>query len=57
VSGWRQTISAGMIVTAEGGLGSLFQEFWPDVSRKVLHKDPTHGLDAQTAANSRPNRK
>jgi hypothetical protein len=48
--GWGQTISNGMIVTAEGGLGSLFQEFWPDISRKVLHRDPTHGLDAQAAA-------
>jgi hypothetical protein len=49
-SGWGQTISNGMIVTAEGGIGSLFQEFWPDISRKVLHRDPTHGLDAQQAA-------
>ncbi len=49
-SGWGQTISNGMIVTAEGGLGSLFQEFWPDVSRKFLHRDVTHGLGAQAAA-------
>jgi len=49
-SGWGQTIGNGMIVTAEGGFGSLFQEFWPDVSRKFLHKDPTHGLDAQATA-------
>ena len=38
-----------MIVTAEGAIGSLFQEFWPDISRKLLHRDPTHGLDAQQA--------
>jgi predicted small secreted protein len=50
-SGWGQTISSGMIVTAEGAIGSLFQEFWPDVSRKFLHRDPTHGLDAQAASN------
>ena len=31
-SGWGQTLSNGMIVTAEGGFGSLFQEFWPDIS-------------------------
>jgi hypothetical protein len=49
-SGWGQTIYNGMIVTAEGGIGSIFNEFWPDISRKVLHKDPTHGLDAQAAA-------
>jgi len=44
------TISNGFIVTAEGGLGSIFDEFWPDVSRKILHRDPTHGLDAQARA-------
>jgi hypothetical protein len=49
-SGWGQTISNGMVVTAEGGVGSIFQEFWPDISRKILHRDPTHGLDAQQAA-------
>jgi hypothetical protein len=46
-SGISQTFTNGMIVTAEGGFGSLFQEFWPDVSRKFLHRDPTHGLDAE----------
>jgi len=39
-----------MIVTAEGTIGSVFQEFWPDISRKFFHKDPTRGLDAQAAA-------
>ena len=33
-------------VTAEGGIGSTFQEFWPDISRRFLHKDPTNGRDA-----------
>ena len=47
-SGIGQTFTNGFIVTAEGGFGSLFQEFWPDISRKFLHKDPTHGIDAQT---------
>jgi hypothetical protein len=46
-SGAGQTISNGMIVTVEGAFGSVFQEFWPDISRKFLHKDPTNGLDAQ----------
>ncbi len=46
-SGIGQTFTNGFIVTAEGGFGSLFQEFWPDISRKFLHKDPTHGLDSQ----------
>jgi hypothetical protein len=49
-SGLSQTFTNGFLVTAEGGLGSLFNEFWPDVSRKFLHKDPTHGLDAQVHA-------
>ena len=49
-SGIGQTFTNGFIVTAEGGFGSLFQEFWPDISRHVLHKDPTHGLDAQARA-------
>ncbi|MGA3081053.1 MAG: hypothetical protein ABSD44_06690 [Terracidiphilus sp.] len=49
-SGVGQTFSNGLIVTAEGGFGSIFDEFWPDVSRKILHKDPTHGLDAQMRA-------
>jgi len=39
-----------LTVTAEGGAGSIFQEFWPDISRKFLHKDPTHGLDAEARA-------
>jgi hypothetical protein len=52
-SGIGQTFTNGMIVTAEGAMGSVFQEFWPDVSRKVLHRDPTHGLDAQARAAER----
>jgi len=38
-SGIGQTFSNGFIVTAEGGIGSVFQEFWPDVSRKLFHRD------------------
>jgi hypothetical protein len=49
-SGISQTFSNGFVVTAEGGIGSIFDEFWPDVSRKFLHRDPTHGLDAQARA-------
>ncbi len=52
-SGISQTFSNGMIVTAEGAMSSVFQEFWPDISRKLLHKDPTHGLDAQALAADR----
>jgi hypothetical protein len=49
-SGFGQTITNGLTVTAEGGFGSIFQEFWPDISRKFFHKDPTHGLDAEARA-------
>jgi len=49
-SGVSQTFSDGMLVTVEGSLGSVFQEFWPDVARKFLHRDPTHGIDAEMAA-------
>ena len=49
-SGWGQTISNGMIVTAEGTIGGIFNEFWPDISRRFLHKDPTGGRDAQARA-------
>ncbi len=49
-SGVGQTISNGMIVTAEGAIGSVFQEFWPDISRRFFHKDPTRGLDDEARA-------
>ncbi len=44
------TFRTGLTVTIEGALGSELQEFWPDISRKFLHKDPTHGLDAKAHA-------
>jgi hypothetical protein len=40
----------------EGAGGSIFNEFWPDLSRRFLHKDPTHGLDAQQEAEERQNK-
>jgi len=43
-------IETGLTVTFEGSFGGELQEFWPDISRKFFHKDPTHGLDAQTQA-------
>jgi hypothetical protein len=49
-SGIGQTFSNGFIVTAEGGADSLFQEFWPDFSRRFFHKDPTGGRDAAARA-------
>jgi hypothetical protein len=49
-AGLGQTIDNGLIVTTEGTVGGVLQEFWPDISRKLFHKDPTHGLDAQAAA-------
>jgi hypothetical protein len=49
-TGLGTTFVNGMIVTAEGAVGAELQEFWPDISRKFFHRDPTHGLDAQAAA-------
>ena len=43
-------ISNGLVVTAEGAIGAVFDEFWPDLSRKFLHKDPSNGIDAQMRA-------
>jgi hypothetical protein len=45
-----QVISRGMSSIAWSAVGPVFHEFWPDVSRKILHRDPTHGLDAQARA-------
>jgi hypothetical protein len=44
--GFSSTITGGLTVLVEGGAGSMFQEFWPDICRHFLHKDPTHGQDA-----------
>jgi hypothetical protein len=49
-SSWEQALSNGFIVTTEGTVTIVLQEFWPDISRKLFHSDPTHGLDAQAAA-------
>jgi hypothetical protein len=43
-------VGTGLTVTFEGTFGSTLEEFWPDISRKFFHKDPTHGLDAQAQA-------
>lgn len=46
-----EAIENGLTVTFEGSFGGELQEFWPDISRKLFHKDPTHGLDAQARSN------
>ena len=46
-SNFGQAIGNGLTVTIEGTFGATLQEFWPDISRRFFHKDPTHGLDAQ----------
>ncbi len=51
-SGWGQTIGDGMLNTVVGMVGGVFQEFWPDISGKVLHRDPTHGAQPQGAGSS-----
>jgi hypothetical protein len=49
-SGFGLAATNTAIQIAEGAGGSMFEEFWPDISRRLLHKDPTHGLDAQAQA-------
>jgi hypothetical protein len=49
-SGFGRVAANAMIVTAEGTIMGSINEFWPDISRKLFHKDPTNGRDAQTAA-------
>jgi hypothetical protein len=47
---WEQTYTSALIVTATGAVAAVFQEFWPDISRKLFKKDPTRGLDDQARA-------
>jgi hypothetical protein len=49
-NGGSQTVTNALVVMLTGTVGLTFNEFWPDLSRKFLHKDPTNGLDAQWAA-------
>jgi hypothetical protein len=56
-SGVDKTITNALVVTAEGAFGAMFQEFWPDLSRKFLHRDPTRGLDAEREAQEKANQK
>lgn len=51
-AGWGQTIGNGLIVTAENTAGGIFDEFWPDISRTLFHRDPTRGTDGKAAAAS-----
>ena len=53
-SGVGLVFSTAMIQTAEGTMITIAQEFWPDISRKFFHKDPTHGIDAQSNAAGTP---
>jgi len=39
-SGWGETITNGLTVTAEGGVGSVFEEFWPDISGNSSIRTP-----------------
>ena len=49
-SGVGQAVKSGLVLCAVGTLGAVFNEFWPDISRKFFHRDPTHGLDTQAVA-------
>jgi len=49
-TGAGDVISRGLTSIAWSAVGPVFHEFWPDVSRKLFHHDPPHGLDSQTRA-------
>jgi hypothetical protein len=36
--GFGLTMQGAATVTAEGAIGALFVEFWPDISRKLFHR-------------------
>jgi hypothetical protein len=44
-AGWGRAVDNGMLVTAEGNIATILNEFWPDISRKLFHKNPTDGQD------------
>jgi hypothetical protein len=45
------TFQRAFTVTAEGALGSIFVEFWPDISRRVFHK---HASEPQGSGTPQP---
>ena len=38
--GFELTVQNAVTVTAEGSIGSLFMEFWPDIYQRVHHRHP-----------------
>ena len=40
------TFERALTVTAEGAIGSIFVEFWPDISSKLFHKHPKNDTAA-----------
>ena len=55
--GVELTLERAFTVTAEGALGSIFVEFWPDISAKLFHKQkepPVTNSPQSSPTNSRP---
>ncbi len=48
--GFDLTIERALTVTAEGALGSIFVEFWPDISSRLFHRHQLARSHAQPAA-------
>ena len=48
-SGWKETVTDGLTVTATSSIGYVFREFWPDISRKFLHRKPAQVFDTQAS--------
>jgi hypothetical protein len=49
-SGAGFAFGEGFFDTAKNSATAVFREYWPDISRKFFHRDPTHGLDAEARA-------
>jgi len=55
-TGLSHAIADGFTVTAEGTFGGVLQEFWPDISRRFFHRDPTNGHDQLMQAQDKANK-
>jgi hypothetical protein len=44
--GVGNTLEGAALVTVEGGIGAILQEFWPDISRHFRQKKDPYGQDA-----------
>jgi hypothetical protein len=48
--GFALTMQRAVTVTAEGTIGAIFVEFWPDIDRHLFHRHPGQSSAAEPAA-------